>query len=103
MVRQRTLQSMFTPITKEEMEVCVQCDFATLEESIATKMELEKSMAIEVVKVAHWETLEANLGCLSYTKGGDSSRIHFKGNYGWKLIHKLVFTKVGRVYGNEPG
>jgi hypothetical protein len=41
---------MFTPVTKEEMEVCMECDFAALEESIATKMELEKSMAIEVVK-----------------------------------------------------
>ena len=45
-----TLQSMFTPITKEELEVCVECDFATLDESIATKMELEKSMAMEDVK-----------------------------------------------------
>lgn len=50
MVRHMTLQSMFTPITKEELEVCVECDFATLDESIATKMELEKSMAMEDVK-----------------------------------------------------
>ena len=46
MARQKTLQCMFSPINKEEMEVCVERDFAAL----STRMELEKAMEKEVVK-----------------------------------------------------
>jgi len=46
MARQKTLESMFALINKEEMEVCVECDFDTLN----TRLEVEKAMESEVVK-----------------------------------------------------
>ena len=46
MARQKTLESMFAPINKEEMEVFVECDFDTLN----TKLVVKKVMESEVVK-----------------------------------------------------
>jgi hypothetical protein len=46
MVRQKTLSSMFGVINKDEMEVCVQQNFAALNE----KLEMEHGMCKEVMK-----------------------------------------------------
>ena len=46
MARQKTLESMFAPINKEEMEVLVERDFDTLN----TRLEVEKAMESKVVK-----------------------------------------------------
>jgi hypothetical protein len=46
MARQKTLESMFAPINKEEMKVFVEHDFDTLN----TRLEVEKAMESEVVK-----------------------------------------------------
>ena len=46
MAKQRTLNTMFATISKEEMQAKVERDFATLK----TKMELEKIMDVVVVK-----------------------------------------------------
>jgi hypothetical protein len=46
LARQKTLESMFAPINKDDMEVFVECDFDTLN----TMLEVEKAMESEVVK-----------------------------------------------------
>jgi hypothetical protein len=46
MAKQKTLNSVFSHINKEEMEISVKCDFVTLN----VKWELEHSMKKEVAK-----------------------------------------------------
>jgi hypothetical protein len=46
MTRQKTLDSMFTSINKEEMQLLVERDF----DALSTKLEVEKATESEVVK-----------------------------------------------------
>lgn len=68
------MECMFKPIDKEEMEVCVGCEFATLGKT----MQLEKAMEKEVVKCLVGKPKKELVYEFCGHKGGDARRISNK-------------------------
>ncbi len=64
-----SLNSMFSHVNKEEMEVSIEHDFATLNAKLECSMKLQKTNGV---------TQEANWSCLAYTKSGEAWKINIK-------------------------
>ena len=82
MAGQRTLQCVFRPIGKEEMQACVEREFATLEK----RLELEKGMEKEVIKRPVGrpkKELQATLLTPKVEKveASTTKKAHVRGNY----------------------
>ena len=96
MARQLTLQSMFTPIDKEELEEHVEHDFAILSKNL----ELEKAMEEDVVKrpvERPKKQLEAVFHVLMGEKSEEPIRKKVRGTYTnwflpslWGSIHATM-------------
>jgi hypothetical protein len=83
MAKSKTLNSIFTTNSKEEMQERTEHDFIILK----AKMEEEKSFASTHCEAPSWETSKTNRGSAAHPKSG---RANIEERKGKRSLYKLV-------------